>query len=93
MRETTVEQYLSNKVKANGGLSIKLSPLYFAGIPDRLILLPFGKVCFIETKAPGKLASKLQLAVHKRLQKLGFLVYKVDNYADINRIIDNLMLG
>lgn len=78
MRETTVESYLRDKVKEAGGLCIKLSPAFFKGIPDQLVLLPGGRVFFVELKAPGKKAKGLQPVIHRRLRSLGFSVEVLD---------------
>lgn len=44
-----------------GGLAPKFTSPGFDGVPDRLILLPGGKVAFIELKAPGKTLRPLQV--------------------------------
>ena len=41
-------------VKKNSGIALKLVCPSFAGMPDRLILLPDGHIGFAELKAPGK---------------------------------------
>ena len=52
--EKTVEVYLRNRVKAAGGLALKLVCPGWTGVPDRLILLPGARVYFAETKDLGK---------------------------------------
>ncbi len=52
--EKTVEAYLRNRVKAAGGLALKLVCPGWTGVPDRLILLPGARVYFAETKDLGK---------------------------------------
>ena len=54
MREKDVEQKLVKAVKLAGGLCIKFTSPGFDGAPDRLVLLPFGRIAFIELKVPGK---------------------------------------
>lgn len=83
MRERVIEKYLENKVDEAGGLCLKLNPLWFIGIPDRLVLLPQGRVLFIELKAPGEAPRKIQLSVHERLRRLGFTVLVIDNKEQI----------
>ena len=43
MREKEIEKMLVNAVKIHGGLALKFVSPNFNGMPDRLILLPFGK--------------------------------------------------
>ncbi len=51
-----------------------------AGVPDRLVLLPKGKIYFVELKAPGKKLRPLQLKRKEQLESLGFKVYVIDSY-------------
>ena len=76
--EKTLERNLVAKVKDLKGWAIKLLPFQVAGLPDRLVLMPEGKVYFVEVKSTGKKATKLQLVIHKRLESLGFTVYVID---------------
>ena len=63
----------------------------FSGVPDRMILLPGGRIIFAELKAPGQKARKLQLRVHQMLRELGFEVFsEVDSYAKCDEIAKRL---
>lgn len=73
--EKDVESYLRNKVKKQGGRCIKLSSQHEEGLPDRLILMPGGKVFFVETKRKGGKLAPMQILQHRSLRKLGFRVY------------------
>lgn len=80
-REKLIEQFLGKIVKNKGGLSLKLWPFNFTGLPDRLILLPGAKLYFVELKREigGKLSPR-QKIVHKQLNDLGFPVYILNSY-------------
>lgn len=84
--EKLLEKNLSAKVKLKGGLSIKLLPFLFAGLPDRLILLPGGVVFFVEVKTTGEKPSPIQLVVHVKIRRLGFKVYVIDTAEDLAEI-------
>ena len=56
MREKFVEQKLVRAVKAMGGIAPKFTSPGMAGMPDRLILLPDGKMGFVELKAFGSVS-------------------------------------
>ena len=88
MREKTVEQKLVKAVKNRGGICPKLVCPGFDGMPDRLVLLPDGKVGFVEVKAPGEQPRPIQLARHRVLQKLGFRVFVLDDPQQIGGILD-----
>ena len=57
-------------------------------MPDRLVLLPGGKIGFVEVKAPGKEPRPLQVARHGLLRRLGFKVYVLDAPEQIGGILD-----
>ena len=90
MREKTVEAKLVRAVKAAGGICPKLVSPGMAGMPDRLVLLPDGKMGFVEVKAPGEKPRPLQTARHQILRWLGYRVYVLDNPEEIRGIIDEI---
>ena len=67
MREKEVEQKLVKTVRKAGGFCIKFTSPGFDGVPDRLVLLPKGRIAFIELKAPGKKPRALQKRRMKQL--------------------------
>lgn len=86
--EKQIEQKLVDGVKCHGGIAPKFVSPGFAGMPDRLVLLPGGRIAFVEVKAPGKKPRPLQLARHRLLRKLGFQVYIIDNADQIGGMLD-----
>lgn len=93
MREKEIEQKLVKAVKDRGGICPKLVCPAYAGMPDRMALIPGGRVGFVEVKAPGKVPRPLQLARHMLLRRLGFQVYVLDDLADIPNILDAIEGG
>ena len=90
MREKIIEQKLVAAVKKQGGICPKFVSPGFDGMPDRLVLLPFGRFAFVEVKAPGEKPRPLQLARHGMLQKLGYRVYVLDDVNPIGGILDEI---
>lgn len=90
MREKQIEQKLVKAVKAAGGLALKFTSPGYGGVPDRLILLPGGKIAFAEVKAMGNKPRPLQLRRKKQLESLGFLVYIIDDEAQIGGMLDEI---
>lgn len=90
MREKTLEQKLVKAVKAAGGICPKWVAPGFDGMPDRIVLLPHGRMAFIEVKAPGKKPRPLQVSRHGMLRTLGFKVYILDRPEQIGGIIDEI---
>ena len=91
MREREIESKLRDAVKSAGGVCWKFTSPGTAGVPDRIILMPHGRIAFAETKAPGEKPRALQLSRHRLLKRLSFRVYVLDNTADIQKIIEEVM--
>ena len=87
MREKEVEQYLVKKVKEIGGKAFKFVSPGNAGVPDRMVCLPGGRIFFVELKAPGGKTTALQDLQIKKLYDLGFNVMVTDNKETIDRLI------
>lgn len=87
MREKAIERKLVKAVQAAGGIAPKLVSPGFDGMPDRMVLLPYGKMVFVEVKDPGKNPRPLQLARHRLLRRLGFRVYVLDGEDQIDKIL------
>lgn len=60
------------------------------GMPDRLVLMPGGKMAFVEVKAHGMKPRALQIYRHKQLQDLGFKVYVLDGIEQIEVILNEI---
>lgn len=90
MREKTTEQQLVKQAKKKGGIVLKFVSPGFAGMPDRLVLMPYGKMAFVEVKAPNKKPRALQMSRHRLLERLGFRVYVLDDPEQIGGILDDI---
>ena len=90
MRESVVEKHLTIEAKKRGGMSVKFVSPGLDGVPDRLVLLPGGKLAFVELKAPGKKMRPLQIHRAKQLTALGFRVYYADRKELIGGILDEI---
>ena len=62
-------------------------------MPDRLILLPKGKIGFVEVKRKGEKPRPLQVSRHKHLSALGFKVFVLDDKKQIEEIIEIIQGG
>ena len=88
MKEKTIEKKLTLAAKNMGGIALKFISPGLDGMPDRIVLLPGGRMGFIEVKAPGKVPRPLQEARHRMLRILGFRVYVLDTVDQIGGILD-----
>ena len=90
MREKQTEQKLVLAVKRIGGICPKFTSPGFDGMPDRIVLLPGGRIAFVEVKAMGCKPKPLQLVRHGMLRRLGFKVYVLDDDQKIGWILDEI---
>ena len=69
---------------------MKLVSPGLAGVPDRLLLFPGGRIAFCEVKAPGEKPRSLQQHRIAQLRALGFKVYVVDSPNQISQLLIDL---
>lgn len=90
MREKYIEKKLVIEVKKLGGICPKFISPGFDGVPDRLVLLPNGRIAFVELKAKGKKLRPLQVRRKGQLEQLGCLVYCIDDVEQIGVILSEI---
>lgn len=90
MRESEIERHLATEVKKMGGLAVKFVSPGLDGVPDRIVLLPDGKMAFVELKAQGKKPRALQEKRKRQLESLGFPVYVIDGVEQIGGVLDEI---
>ena len=89
--EKDIETFLKNRVEHLGGMCFKLPAVYEEGIPDRLVVLPQGRIAFVELKRPkGGRLSEMQKYQIKKLKDLGCKVYVVKNYEEVNGVLEDM---
>ena len=92
MTEKEVERKLVRMIAKHGGYCLKWVCPGWLGVPDRIILLPRGRVIFAELKRPqGGRIGKPQKVWRDRLARLGFDHYFVQGDADIMLIETRLI--
>ena len=94
MLEKEVERYLREQVKKKlNGTALKFVSPGLNGVPDRLVLMPGGKVAFVETKAPAQKLRRLQEYVCGTIRGLGFDVRRIDTKAGVDAFVLEMMEG
>lgn len=75
MLESQLEAYLRQCVRTSlGGKVFKMAPTV-SGMPDRMVILPGGRIHLVELKADKKKPSAIQLHWHEEAEKLGVRVF------------------
>ena len=88
--EKDIEKKFIKAIRHVDGIALKLVSPSFNGIPDRLVLMPKGKIGFVEIKDKGKKPRALQISRHNMLRQLGFKVFVLDDADDIEKIINEI---
>lgn len=93
MREKEIERALCGAVQKQNGISPKFVSPGMAGMPDRLVLFPEGRMGFVELKAPGKRMRPLQARRKRHLEELGYKVFCIDGVEQIEEVINTIKGG
>lgn len=90
MLESFIEKQLRDEAKKRKGMALKFVSPGMNGVPDRIILLPDGKMAFVELKALGKTLRPLQRKRKRQIESLGFPVFIIDRPDQIGGILDEI---
>lgn len=89
--EREIERYFKAQLEKRGALVFKFVSPGQAGVPDRVVLLPGGRVVFAEMKAPGEKPRPLQRAVFARMARAGHPVYIIDSREAVKKFMEEVM--
>lgn len=90
MEESKIEKRLKKEIELIGGKALKFVSPGMSGVPDRIVLLPHGRIVFIELKAPGKKPRPIQIKRIKELKDLGFDVRVIDSIDKVKEFINDI---
>ena len=90
MLEKMVERKLLEETRKMGGMAFKFISPGNAGVPDRIVLMPGGRMAFVELKKPGGRMRPLQVKAEAKLESLGFRVYCLDSPEKIKEALDGI---
>lgn len=92
MLEKQIEKAVCDYAKEKGILVYKFSSPGRAAVPDRMFILPGGRMFMMEFKAPGKKPTIPQTREHNRLLSQGVDVWVVDDIWFGKGLIDGKLL-
>ena len=83
--EKEIERKLLRLVEKHGGRCLKWVCPGWAGVPDRIVLLPGGRIHFVETKRPkGGRYSAMQDKWREWLLALGFSYWRIKDQEQLD---------
>lgn len=90
MCERDIERKLVVKTVRRRGVALKFVSSGCIGVPDRIVMLPDGKMGFVELKAPGKKPRSIQVRRIQQMRKMGFKVFVIDGAEQIDSVLDEI---
>lgn len=90
MLEKEIEKKLTDGIRKLGGRSYKWVSPGNNGVPDRILILPGGRILFCELKTETGSLSKLQKMQTRILKNLGCDVLVLYGPDDVQRLLDRL---
>lgn len=93
MREKIVERILVTGIRKLGGTAFKFVSPGNDGVPDRLVVMPDGKVCFVELKQDTGKLSGLQKTQIGRLTGLGQYVAVLYGADEVHMFLTEMRNG
>ena len=91
MRESVIEARLRDGVKALGGICWKFVSPGTTGVPDRLIILPGGRIIFVELKADTGRTSAIQQYRINELRNIGADVRILKGLSQVRAFLEEVM--
>lgn len=93
MKESAIEARLVREVRRRGGLCYKFTSPGSPGVPDRIVILPGGRIVFIELKTEiGRLA-KVQKWQIEELRKRGAEVRVLKGLDPVKEFLEEVDSG
>jgi hypothetical protein len=93
MIEKQIEAKVCDYARERGLLVYKFTSPARAAVPDRLFVLPNGRMFFCEFKREGQKPTPAQEREHHRLRQHKVSVWVIDNVIDGKEMVDFMVLG
>lgn len=83
MLEKDIEKLFRDEIKKAGGKAYKFTSPGNDGVPDRIVMLPGGRIVFVELKTDTGKLSKLQELQCRQIAELGQTVRVLHGLAEV----------
>lgn len=84
MLEKDIEKLFRGEIKKAGGKAYKFTSPGNDGVPDRIVMLPGGRIVFVELKTDTGKLSKLQELQCRQIAELGQTVRVLHGLAEVH---------
>lgn len=86
--EREIEKIFVSEINRGGGVAYKFVSPGNSGVPDRIVILPRGRIIFVELKTACGILTKLQQAQCKKISDLGVEVCVLYGLKDLSQFFD-----
>lgn len=86
--ESGIERTCGEHARARGYKFVKVTSV--VGFPDRMLILPQGRVVFVELKRPDEEPTRIQYHRHGELLALSHRVFVIDSVGAFDNLMDAL---
>jgi hypothetical protein len=93
MLEKNIEAKVCGYARERGLLTYKFTSPAHSAVPDRLFILPGGKMFFCEFKREKQKPTPAQEREHLRLRQHNVSVFVIDNVDDGLHLVDEMLAG
>ena len=93
MLEKNIEAKVCGYARERGLLAYKFTSPAHSAVPDRLFILPGGKMFFCEFKREKQKPTPAQEREHLRLRMYDVPTFVIDNVDDGLRMVDEMLAG
>lgn len=90
MPESEIERKLGKEIKKLGGLYYKFMSPNLPGVPDRIVIMPGGRVIFVELKTEIGRLSNIQKWVIEEMRQRGADVRVIKGWPAARAFLDEL---
>jgi hypothetical protein len=91
MLEKQIEAKVCAYAKERGLMVYKFTSPARAAVPDRMFVLPSGKIFFCEFKRSGEKPTQAQEREHHRLRQYKVVIYVIDDVIAGLRMVDDMI--
>ena len=88
MLEKEIERYFVKKAKQRKCLCYKFVSPGNAGVPDRIIITPWGETVYVELKTPTTDLRPLQRSVHERIRHQNAMVFTLHDRDEVDQFFE-----
>lgn len=90
MKESEIETWIRRQITLSGGLFFKFVSPGNDGVPDRICILPGGRIIFVELKTKTGRLSEVQRHQIKRLHERGCRTEVIYGMEDARRFVHEI---